>query len=80
MIGDSDLSISKAWGMLPTSANGDPSTSARPRRRMPLAPAVYEVLLQPACTDAVSANLKAVKLYRRPRGRDLPEKVLGCPN
>ena len=56
----------------------------RPRRaleeRMPLAPAVYEGLLQPACTDAVSANLKAVKLYRRPRGRDLPEKVLGCPN
>jgi hypothetical protein len=47
---------------------------------MPLAPAVYEVLLQPACTDAVSANLKAVKLYRRPRDRDLPEKVLGCPN
>jgi len=40
----------------------------------------YGGLLQPACTDAVSANLKAVKLYRRPRGRDLPEKVLGCPN
>jgi len=80
MIGDADLSISKAWGMLPASANGDPSTSARPRRRMPLAPAVSGGLLQPACTDAVSANLKAVKLYRRPRDRDLPEKVLGCPN
>ena len=76
MIGDADLSISKAWGMLPASANGDPSTSACPRRRMPL----YGGLLQPACTDEVSANLKAVKLYRRPRGRDLPEKVLGCPN